>query len=510
MSTTSRSSSHLDRLPVELLEHIAAFVHADDQHPVLVGLNRAEPAAQHDLIGVFHQKHDHNIPEGCWPYWQGRGILALSEVSKKWRELTVGYIFESVTPHQLSRPFFRFVVEPSEVIREAIVEVAFLRSYTPTVLFATAAAFRSLPNLRRFRFPDRFSLPFLALGEKVPYDFSRNGGPDGLSHPEWATASNGAIEAYQTAVKRSVRELHITGVTFEQLEQLVEHWPPSAHLDSLYLAIQGSILGEACPGLRRWLATVRTLDMHDDERSHDISDSWFTLDASNLHSLTVTLNGSTSTLPWISRVAPRLQRLRLECESRDLNLSDTLALSFPQLRHLSLTTQLSPAVTYYFLAIFAASPLVSLDLHQEYADLSTKDGYYLAPTFFGTFFSADFVPPPSLRLLRFSCSSILPPPDLEPFRTFLAAHNVRLEFTHTALDGFFDLHRRTSIAWPAAQVQDGVYSGVPSTAMQGVRELLGWAGEQAEWAEKTGDEVAFGMLADALKRVKELQVLAKA
>ncbi|GAA6029175.1 hypothetical protein JCM8097_001637 [Rhodosporidiobolus ruineniae] len=459
-----RPSRSLNDLPPELLKLVAGHVRVFDEHVGEQGINRAKSGnGGRDVLG------------GCWSYWLGRGILALSM---------------SVTPRQLHRPFFRFDIERSH-LREHITEVAFVRKYTFSTLCAAAAAFPSLPNLRSLRFDSYDDPPFFTMRHTPPYRGLRTAGQDEDSEQDWIASAEGALKAYRDLVPQ-IRQMHLLLVAASAAEDLLElFYRSGGSLDRLSYGMDQRIasddmtlLGKARP---RFLQVLRQLNLGHLELSFEdedgvIDQTWDDLRLPTLRSFSITVTERPgAVLEWVSRVAPTLERLDLVYQPYDpeegeepYNIGPPPVLSPASLRHFSLKTAVKPAITKFFLSALQKTSLVSFALLD-----TTSSTLPLA-------FSKDFFPPNfDLPLSSAASASRMPPSSLPPTSTPFETDSASATLLRYA---------------DAAE-----YGEVPEDAAEGMWRLLGWATRQAQWAVETGDVAAFGVLSEALRRVKDLQ-----
>ncbi|BGP49110.1 hypothetical protein JCM10450v2_004989 [Rhodotorula kratochvilovae] len=119
-SARARPPPSLDDLPLELLALIAGHVQAQDRS-FEYSNQRLSWTTSRYMVGepgrswptVRRTDGPATVAVVFWDYWYGRGVLALSCVSRRWRGVTLPLQVEEILPEQLVAPGMAELVRPS-------------------------------------------------------------------------------------------------------------------------------------------------------------------------------------------------------------------------------------------------------------------------------------------------------------------------------------------------------------------------------------------------------------
>ncbi|GAA5974927.1 hypothetical protein JCM11641_006766 [Rhodosporidiobolus odoratus] len=145
--STSPRPSVWDRLPSELVKHIIQLVREPDEAFQPRVISRAPPSPVDSDDETDSEQYEADICQGRFSSRYGRGVLALSAVSKAWRAAALPLLFETVTGSQLGKFHFRSSI--AGYPRAALIKHISLCGPSESDVINAALALQHLSNLCR-------------------------------------------------------------------------------------------------------------------------------------------------------------------------------------------------------------------------------------------------------------------------------------------------------------------------------------------------------------------------
>ncbi|GAA5823208.1 hypothetical protein JCM11251_007524 [Rhodosporidiobolus azoricus] len=477
--------STLNSLPVELLKRIVELVREQDESFKSCNF----PSALQDYEERDSEDEDvdeEDLPDvsnGRWPSFYGRGILALSSMNKRLREMTLPYLFKTASIEKLRKPFFRYGILNTPLCKL----ITCLNSFEPpeSDFLDVAWALPLLPNLTAFTFR------YTSSGFPITWN-----SPNLPGHSSTEMARQAFEKAFGGLMELSLRNFsgHTpnTGPTTSAL-QLAPSTLRVLNLEDYYSVLSHEAT-ELVAALGRFALESLIIDI---QVPFQIHESWRSL--SPMHSLCYLKIAVGSLglelLSFVERIAPNLINLTLTRVSNSTtfnNLEPSTTLT--KLAHLRVEGHFSFVRLIRF---FSLTPLRTLTI-----GFNGQCDRYLQKILppFELF-------PPSLRRLRCEITSRSRPRDEESTRTSLAAKGISLEVAWTPSDDVFQTKREWR-EWRA----DGNASLPAATTLEqeqrrAIREDCKWAGRQADSLFAKGDKWGMQELAEAMRRIREKRIL---
>ncbi|GJN91305.1 hypothetical protein Rhopal_004324-T1 [Rhodotorula paludigena] len=225
LSPSSSLRASLLSLPRELLRQIVAEVHAQDL--VFGRLRQVQP--NRSRYGAWPAKARRATSpfeladvEVQWSYWYGKGVSALSYVNKQLRQLSLPLLVETVTPHQLEKPFAIYALPYSPIAR--MIKHLDLVLAERTETWSAAAAMHLLPELEH-----------LSISVELAQDMAHKRVSD-------ESQSEHAAYARQAFARRSphIRELSLFGTSWTTFGSVLSSFTTIETLKVLSIALLGS------------------------------------------------------------------------------------------------------------------------------------------------------------------------------------------------------------------------------------------------------------------------------
>ncbi|BGP40894.1 hypothetical protein JCM10450v2_004899 [Rhodotorula kratochvilovae] len=471
----------IDKLSKEILKHIIVLVAAQDRaiRESGIPLAAAPPRTQPGVARAM-------IPDGKWSFWYGHGVSALSLVDKRFRELAMPFLCETVEAVQLSKPIFQFGHIPPAL--QAGITALDLRGATAHTFAAAALALEKLPNLCHVEY---------AAGLLDINELSEDSDDDESEH-DCTARREYAVEAFNAASDK------ITEVTmqaeYKKLARngILQSFRPFAEVKNLRrLALQSAHCA---------LFTAFSTDMADVLKSLELVEELIFKDEASrfgpllaapiwqdevslpsLRSLTLQAE-DVAVFAFVERIAPSLKYLDVTFES-DSSMPDKVdsIASFPSLTSLRIA---GPPLCGSFLAHVDLAHLDSLELILKSSSTGSVDCSELIP---------ECVPLPIGLKLHLSSHRLIKLHDLEALTARCDQGGVAFSSGQHSLLSAFSPPARDTVREPSNEAS--------RPRRDAVIEALKWADARIFECWETGDTDGVQEMAEALRKVGERKML---
>ncbi|GAA5974979.1 hypothetical protein JCM11641_006788 [Rhodosporidiobolus odoratus] len=439
IATTTRSAC-FDNLPLELLKYIIDLVHEQDKGFNPRQIKRATIAPPREGQA---DESEANIREGRWSASYGRGVLALSLVRTRLRTLALPYVFKTVTPYQLNKPFFRYHLLHRDTIR--YMKHLDLNHSNHKENFDSAYLLRHLPSLCEITVGD--DIAEMLWGDRD------------VCQP-LSTEDVAYVRQIFLEYKSKWSRINLAAQPDPSVHFLAHYAAPSS-AKSLSFSTDISPLNWEDAGLRKHLLAFGLSDLslayvHDawgqedseDDDDDDIADpEWLEQDAcipSLLKLEMFGLRNPAQALEVAQRLSPSLESLSLRQVEAVSSEQQLLKVSFPHLRHLTLEGNIT---IVSLISAFKASPLTTLNLSSFYETTQRCSRLLPSPSTLRHLFS-------DLRVLHVDLYVLVPPRDVERYRAACAESGISLSLRCSLIetvDQDEEAHRLTRAALEDAQ-----------------------------------------------------------
>ncbi|GAA5918166.1 hypothetical protein JCM6882_002313 [Rhodosporidiobolus microsporus] len=479
MDLSSPPPDLFGKLPLELLKHIVALVKVQDEAFRRSTIHAASSPCYDELEEDWDAFDQVSPREGEWSVWYGAGVQALSLCDKQFRDLTSPYLFRTATPAKLRDPLFTLGFLDEYL--EHVVHLDMGTALSQDDLLACAAALPRLPNLCEFTFsalmdadtdPLNFYRLFMHGEEQFDFDWQAVTDPEVRAQAQKSINEDKLLRRAFLKFFGRVTRVCVRDALPSSVGVLLENM--ASPLSLRELEIHGKFFsedGECLPMLQRFSLDHLVID-------HPYQPAVLvpprpTVTLPTLTSLSIRLSpGPEETLRFVERAAPNLRRLVVFNVSNDgLPAPDSAALRLPYLTDLTLS------------GIIGRGPLLRLFRHSPIRHLGVQH------TLGGI-----------TRILHIPFDNLLPLSSLDPFSS-LRRVRLHLPCLHPLSDVDEFEEERTPTASPST------WYGPRTPTSKAVVDTLQWALRRVAVLRQRGDREGMEELADALRWLRQRQVI---
>ncbi|GAA5988351.1 hypothetical protein JCM11641_003490 [Rhodosporidiobolus odoratus] len=489
----------VNKLPSELLKHILRLVNAQD-----AVFNRR-------ILGSNVARKHESPTTGKWSPWHGRGVAALSLTNRRMRALALPSLFETVVPAQLAASCFQYELMGTPLATH--IRHIDLCPSRDSQIHAAARSLRFVPCLRQLSLHSDAKPFFISLRSRgfglddddqdelenwePHYSSGQHEGPArGSRSDEPIEERRATAHAFKIFMKTRLEHVRLTRFAETELEAFLHSF--TAHGVVKTLEIEGlCVLGSKNYGIKSYLhaSKLEALHLRTSVPIHDYGgpggidlgvdlSAWADVRMSHLRHLELSLSPRTlnDNVGVLGTLAPNLIRLELSLDDGPpygpvSEIPPVNLLSLSRL-HLSISPSFLP-----LLEAFQTCPFLSAIV--SFTELQGLPSHVVSPSLCLPSTLTDFH-------LQFPVEA--PLEDVESLVAAFAQRNVGL-FVQSlrAYNANFE-----SFSQPPYTVEE-----------RGdlVLMTLGWATQRVEWLKRTGDSSGLRELSDALRYVREREMM---